>query len=192
MLPRHCLPQIPKEKLIEFKNFLHGYGVDAHFIRRPAQQLRPIQKHLNIEKVKSIRNDHHTLSIPLVITKEGYVLDGHHRWAAHLANNEQKVNCLECACSLRELVEMGHLFPHAEIKTIKEVRNYKREYALYHSLPEQKKRRAQRNAARRKMVEAGRVKKGDEYDIHHRDRDTSNNNLYNLQVMHRSKNRSLK
>jgi hypothetical protein len=47
------------------------------------------------------------------------------------------------------------------------VRNYKQEYAEFHSTPEQKKRRAQRNAARRKAMAAGKVKKGDGKEVDH-------------------------
>jgi len=44
-------------------------------------------------------------------------------------------------------------------------RNYKEEYKAFHATPEQKKRRAQRNAARRKAMAAGKVKKGDGKEV---------------------------
>ena len=47
------------------------------------------------------------------------------------------------------------------------VRNYKQEYAEFHSTPEQKKRRAQRNSARRKAMAAGKVEKGDGKEVDH-------------------------
>lgn len=37
----------------------------------------------------------------------------------------------------------------------------------YNARPEIKKRRAEQNRARRKMMEAGKVKKGDGKDVHH-------------------------
>ena len=46
-------------------------------------------------------------------------------------------------------------------------RNYKKEYKHFHSKPDQKKRRAGRNAARRKLLKSGAVKKGDGKDVHH-------------------------
>lgn len=69
-------------------------------------------------------------------------------------------------------------------------RNYKREYAQYHGKPEQIKRRAGRNAARRKMEKAGKVKKGDKKDVSHDNRDTTDNRSSNLTVKKRSSNRS--
>lgn len=59
----------------------------------------------------------------------------------------------------------------------------------YNSKPEQRKRRAQRNAARAKLEKAGRVKKGDGKDIDHKDHNTGNNSLSNLQVLKASLNR---
>ena len=46
-------------------------------------------------------------------------------------------------------------------------RNYAKEYREYHASPEQKKRRAQRNAARRKAESEGKVHKGDGKEVDH-------------------------
>ena len=46
-------------------------------------------------------------------------------------------------------------------------RDYKKEYEDYQGTPEQIKRRAMRNAARREMVEAGKAHKGDGKDVGH-------------------------
>ena len=70
-------------------------------------------------------------------------------------------------------------------------RNYSREYEQYHGTEKQKKRRAQRNAARRKMTRLGRVKKGDKKDVHHKDRNTANNKRNNLTVVGRGSNRKV-
>ena len=63
----------------------------------------------------------------------------------------------------------------------------------YNSSPEQKKRRAQRNAARRQMEKEGKVRKGDGKDVDHKKhkaRGKLNNSRSNLQVMDKSKNRA--
>ena len=71
-------------------------------------------------------------------------------------------------------------------------RNYKQEYARYQGTPEQKKRRAMRNKARRAALRSGRVSKGSEFDIHHRDGNPMNTKRSNLVVQHSSQNRSFK
>lgn len=69
-------------------------------------------------------------------------------------------------------------------------RNYRREYDKYQGTEKQKKRRAERNAARRKMVEAGKAHKGDGKDVDHKDRNTANNSKSNLRVVSKRANRS--
>lgn len=63
----------------------------------------------------------------------------------------------------------------------------------YNSSATQKKRRAQRNAARRKMEKAGKVRKGDGKDVDHKRHSAKgklNNSKSNLRVMDRSANRA--
>jgi hypothetical protein len=69
-------------------------------------------------------------------------------------------------------------------------RNYKSEYKNYHSKPKQKKRRANRNTARAKMVKSGKAKKGDGKDVHHKNRNTKDNRSKNLSVISKRANRS--
>jgi hypothetical protein len=72
------------------------------------------------------------------------------------------------------------------------MRNYKREYKLFHSQPIQKKRRAGRNHARRIMIKLGKVRKYSSMDIEHKNNNTLDNRLSNLKVMSKHKNRSIK
>lgn len=71
-------------------------------------------------------------------------------------------------------------------------RDYKHEYDSYHASPEQKKKRAQRNAARATMAKAGRVSKGDGKDVDHKNpiRHGGGNSGSNLRVTSQSKNRA--
>lgn len=72
----------------------------------------------------------------------------------------------------------------------KKRRNYKSEYANYQGKPEQIKRRAKRNAARRKMMKAGKVHKGDGMDVDHKNSNPNNNSKKNLRVQSKKANRS--
>lgn len=60
----------------------------------------------------------------------------------------------------------------------------------YNSSPEQKKRRAERNASRAKMVKAGKARKGDGKDVDHVNHRTSDQSSKNLKVVSKSKNRA--
>lgn len=69
-------------------------------------------------------------------------------------------------------------------------RDYKKEYDDYHGSPEQIKRRAARNKARRRLEKQGRVSKGDGNDVDHRDHNPLNNSPANIRVRSKSANRS--
>lgn len=64
--------------------------------------------------------------------------------------------------------------------------------AKYNSKPAQKKKRAERNAARRKMIAAGKASKGDGKDVAHKNNKTKDNNMSNLSMQSPAKNRSFK
>ena len=69
------------------------------------------------------------------------------------------------------------------------MRDYKSEYANYHSKPKQKKNRAGRNTARRIM----KKKYGNSIlgrDVDHKDRNQTNNSKSNLRIRSKSFNRS--
>ena len=69
-------------------------------------------------------------------------------------------------------------------------RNYKLEYANYQGKPEQIARRSSRNKARRIMTGKGLCKMGDGNDVDHKDRNPLNNDIKNLRVQKKEKNRS--
>ena len=69
-------------------------------------------------------------------------------------------------------------------------RNYRAEYDRYQGTPEQLKRRASRNAARAKMMKAGKAAKGDGKDVNHKNGNPKVNKLSNLENIAKSKNRS--
>lgn len=72
-------------------------------------------------------------------------------------------------------------------------RDYKAEYAKYQGTAEQKKNRAARNAARAKMMKAGKVHKGDGKDVAHvKAFDKGGSNKTGLRVESASTNRSFK
>jgi hypothetical protein len=72
-------------------------------------------------------------------------------------------------------------------------RNFRQEYDRYHASPEQKKNRAERNAARAKMAKAGKVRKGDGKDVDHvKPLSKGGSNGDGLRVKPKSKNRSFK
>tara|TARA_A100001015_G_scaffold302467_1_gene390697 strand:+ start:63 stop:1649 length:1587 start_codon:yes stop_codon:yes gene_type:complete len=74
----------------------------------------------------------------------------------------------------------------AQGEEVEEDRDYKKEYANYHSQPEQVKRRAKRNEARRSLKNNKDIKGK---DVHHKDNNPMNNDKSNLSIVSQNYNR---
>ena len=70
---------------------------------------------------------------------------------------------------------------------IEEDRDYKKEYENYHSDPEQIKRRAKRNEARRSLKNSKKLTS--DKDVHHKDNNPMNNDKSNLSIVTQNYNR---
>lgn len=69
-------------------------------------------------------------------------------------------------------------------------RDYRKEYDRYQGKPEQIKRRASRNKARREMEKKGKAHKGDGKDIEHKDGNPLHDEDSNYKVGTKKENRS--
>jgi hypothetical protein len=127
-ISRHLLPQIPSEKLGEFVAYLERNGVEHEVCHKPVSGLRAIQKHVNREKVDSLKNDTAALKKPIVISKGGWILDGHHRWIAlkELDSNAE-IPCILCLCDINKLIALGHKFEHSFRVSVEESTIYSRQ-----------------------------------------------------------------
>ena len=68
-------------------------------------------------------------------------------------------------------------------------RNYRKEYDNYHKRDKQKKRRAGRNKARSIMIKKKGKSALNGKDVHHADRNPTNNSSKNLKIQSKNKNR---
>jgi thioredoxin reductase/8-oxo-dGTP pyrophosphatase MutT (NUDIX family) len=90
-IPRIEMPQIPEERNEEFKSWLaSAKGVKTEETTENAEYLRATQDELNGAKVAGIAqalerpNAPAGLEQPIFVSRDNYVVDGHHRWGAHV------------------------------------------------------------------------------------------------------------
>ncbi len=113
-IPRKLMPQFTSPKDIQsFVNFIKKrYGIKAVRGTRRAGQLRPSQEEINRERVEDVADDirYKKLdpAVPLIVSQDGYVIDGHHRWAAYKVDQpKKKMPVLIVKDSARDVLSMA-------------------------------------------------------------------------------------
>lgn len=95
-IPRRLMPQFTTPRDIRsFMSFAEKqYGVKSRRATRRAGQLRPSQEEINRERVEDVKEDivakKLNPNVPLIVSRDGYVIDGHHRWAAYKSHEPSK------------------------------------------------------------------------------------------------------
>lgn len=86
------MPQIYNHKKFS-KKIRHKYNISSKTIKLSTKSLKPSQNEINgeiVEKVVKSMKKKSKKDMPIVVSKDGYVVDGHHRWAAHKKMNPHK------------------------------------------------------------------------------------------------------
>jgi hypothetical protein len=87
-IPREELPQLDADQFDNILDSLTNYGITYKLGQAKASKLKPSQDQLNMEKIeKMIADQAYNNDSKIFISKEGYIVDGHHRWAATVVND---------------------------------------------------------------------------------------------------------
>ena len=88
-IPREKMPQIPKEMRADYVNELRAKGVTFTKESLDPRHISPTQREISARKageiIQKYDHDKHRPFPPILISKDGHVLDGHHHWAAMAA-----------------------------------------------------------------------------------------------------------
>ena len=113
-IPRKLMPQFTTPRDIKsFTGFiLKRYGIKSRRGRRKAGQLRPSQEEINRERVEDVKEDiiekKLDPNVPLIVSADNYVIDGHHRWAAYKSHHPGKpLPVLVVEDSARDVLSMA-------------------------------------------------------------------------------------
>lgn len=105
---RKELPQIQHPK--KFRDYLTFSGVKVEDTTLPIGEIRYTQKHLNNEKVDCFNGNQRDCQ-SMFISKENYILDGHHRLAAVKRKHPKaNVKIMKTNVSIEELIDHGLIF----------------------------------------------------------------------------------
>jgi hypothetical protein len=93
-IPRRYMPQFNDQNEIRsFTRFVKkAYHIKSLRTTRKASQLRPSQKEINRKRIDGLIKDGilDKVNVPIIVSKDNYVVDGHHRWAAYRLKKPKK------------------------------------------------------------------------------------------------------
>lgn len=102
-MARRQLPQIKDHNA--FLEDLKEQGIETSTERNPNNTYTPLQNELDPEKIKKMKT--YTDMKPIIVSKDNYVIDGHHRWAA-----QDTVDALKIHMNHDELLKMLQTKPY--------------------------------------------------------------------------------
>lgn len=112
-VPRADMPQIRAEHRGAMTNFLNARGIEHEQVEVPAESLKPTQAEFSLDKVlKAQQFDGGNRSI--LVSSDGYVLDGHHQWLAAVDAGEP-VKAIRFDAPIAELLQTVKEFPSATL-----------------------------------------------------------------------------
>jgi hypothetical protein len=119
-ITRDKMPQIATDDYPEFFEFLKANGAKWTKKMVPAQKLKPIQKEFSDAGVeKALRK--RAIKKDSIISKDNYIIDGHHRWLGVLNTDPtKKIGVIQVNMPVRKLLALMKEFPKTTYKAIYE------------------------------------------------------------------------
>ena len=117
-IPRANMPQIPAERRQEFCDWIKfKYGTTSGKIQVNPESLLPIQNEVNGRNTSGIYTSYTKAGgFPkdqaIMVTKDGFVLDGHHNWAAavamHIDDPTMTIPAIQLNCTWKEAFDRAN------------------------------------------------------------------------------------
>lgn len=108
-VPRDQMPQIKAEHRGALVNFLKARGIDSRAEEVPANDLKPTQAEFSpakVEKARAFKGGDRSI----LVSSDGYVVDGHHQWLAKRANGEP-VKVIRLKAPIQQVLQQVAQFP---------------------------------------------------------------------------------
>lgn len=124
-ISRSIMPQIKGDQLNDYLSYLKDNDVDHRMVKVAPKHLRATQSEFNLDKVQSMIDTDGEYKPPL-ISKDFYILDGHHRWLAdYNKNKEDPVPVRMIDSPILDLMSLTHRFSGVMYKPVTEQKNHK-------------------------------------------------------------------
>lgn len=116
---RKLMPQIPKEQHKKFFSYLRKENIKWHEGTVIAGTLKPTQDEFNLEKIANYILHRNVLGDHIIVSNDGYVLDGHHRWIVQYnLDKSAKVKAYIIDLPIVELMAMAKRFSGVQYRGV--------------------------------------------------------------------------
>jgi hypothetical protein len=123
-IPRIDMPQIKSTLVPDFIEGLRKKGIDVERGSIRVSNLKATQAEIHVDKVQKLIDDpaaHEHLKKPVMVSKDGYILDGHHRWAAlRTIDPDESMGAVKIGLPIKELLAEAKQFHAVEFKKAEE------------------------------------------------------------------------
>jgi predicted ABC-type ATPase len=117
---RKDMPQITEEAQKDFMAHLKEQGVGVKTGKMKISEMKPSQDEMDADKAAKLQDDPH-LDKPIIVSKDDYIMDGHHRWlAARMKDEDQKANVIKVDMNGKELLDVMRKYPESFSTDIKD------------------------------------------------------------------------
>lgn len=108
-LPRNKMPQIKKHVTAAFLVWLENQGIKVQVGKTIPTKLKPTQNEIDMDRAKKMPTG--TTDRPIMISRDDYVLDGHHRWMAYKIHKpDTPMRTIRINLPIRELLKKTFQF----------------------------------------------------------------------------------
>ena len=116
---RALMPQIKSDKMQSFLKHLESQNVTHDIQKLPVKDLRATQSEFDLTKVDQMIGQRSDTKI--VVSNDGYIMDGHHRWLAdYNTDKEAKISAIVVDLPILELMRVAKEFAGVEYKPLSE------------------------------------------------------------------------
>ena len=112
-IDRKGMPQVAENDLAAFLKYLKNNDIEVKEKTVQASELKASQGQFHKEKIKKIIKSIEANELeykPLLVSKDNYIVDGHHRWLAFL-NLDKKIDIYKININFEDLYKTMEKFP---------------------------------------------------------------------------------
>jgi tRNA nucleotidyltransferase/poly(A) polymerase/mannose-6-phosphate isomerase-like protein (cupin superfamily)/GNAT superfamily N-acetyltransferase len=124
-VPHSKMPQIASKDIGDFVKYVKDKGISVSPSVINVSKVGMTQKDINVDKIKGLLGaDKSHLAKPVIISKDNYILDGHHRVAAlYNVDNNFKLKTIKVDIGIKDLLKLAKDYPKTTFKSITEGSN---------------------------------------------------------------------